>query len=193
MSEEKGMEKEKVVVLPPVTVADEGFEREEVKGGKVVGLTLLVIASLAIILLLLNEYFNSAKENRYTRSVLVPESLTIRDVRARDAEITGAYKVLDGKNGVYQIPVSRAMELVAAEAFTNKGERIQTGKETGTVAPAAASTPGATPATSAPTTTQGAAATPAAPDSAKGTAAKPAASGKTKSSSQKKKPAPAQK
>jgi hypothetical protein len=49
--------------------------------------------------------------------VLKPESAPLRDLRAREMETLTTYKVLDPVKSVYRIPISRAMELMADEAY----------------------------------------------------------------------------
>jgi len=49
--------------------------------------------------------------------VLAPESAGVREQRAREIELLSSYDVINAEDGVYRIPVRRAMELMADEAF----------------------------------------------------------------------------
>lgn len=98
----------------------EGYDREDAGSQKVIGLTIITIATLVVLIILVFEYFNASKESRIYSAVAKPEAISLREVRAREAEILGSYKAVDSKKGVYRIPVGRAMELVAEEARTGK-------------------------------------------------------------------------
>ncbi len=94
-----------------------GYEKEDANGRMVIGFTILTVLLIAGMILGLMEFFMTTKEQQYEASVLVPESVTIRELRIEDETILNSYRVLDSSKQVYQIPVSRAMELMAAEAF----------------------------------------------------------------------------
>jgi hypothetical protein len=78
-----------------------------------------VIASIVFVV----QYFSISKEETVYTKVLKPESISLRDLRAREDEILNSYKVLDPVKGVYQIPIERAMEVMADEAYRAKTSR----------------------------------------------------------------------
>lgn len=78
-----------------------------------IGTALFVILSVVVV----DNFFVLTKEQVIYDTVLKPESISYRDLRAREDEILHSYKVLDAVKGVYQIPIDRAMQLVADEAY----------------------------------------------------------------------------
>ncbi|HOD65998.1 MAG TPA: hypothetical protein PLR32_07565 [candidate division Zixibacteria bacterium] len=97
-----------------------GYDTSDVNVTKalVVGvlLTLLVIAFAVV----LNEYFIAVTEEISYEQQRAPESKALRELRAREVEQLESYGVQDGAAGSYRIPIERAMELQAQEAFTAK-------------------------------------------------------------------------
>jgi len=83
------------------------------------------IVVVVIIIVALNEIFVSTKEQQVYRTVLSVESAELRELRARENSVLTSYKVLDEKNGVYQIPIDRAMQLQADEAFREKMQKMK--------------------------------------------------------------------
>lgn len=77
-----------------------------------VGVVLLVFG-----VILVDNLFELTKQEIVYDTVLKPESIPLRDLRAREDEVLNSYKVLDSSKGVYQLPIDRAMELVADEAY----------------------------------------------------------------------------
>ena len=102
-----------------------GYEKRDVKVISVIGYAIGIIAFLVVVILLLNDYFMASKEELVYNVYLKPESTEIRDIRALDIENLTTYKCLDEKNGVYRIPIERAMQLLAEEKFK---EQLQTVK-----------------------------------------------------------------
>lgn len=94
-----------------------GYEKEDANGRMVIGFTILTVILMAAMILGVMELFITTKEQQYEASVLIPESITIRELRIEDETILNSYRVLDSSKQRYQIPVSRAMELMAAESF----------------------------------------------------------------------------
>ncbi|UCG60357.1 MAG: hypothetical protein JSV52_08455 [Candidatus Zixiibacteriota bacterium] len=94
-----------------------GYERSDVNVRMVVLIAVGVIVVVIVALIVLNEYFLSVKEQYVYDLVLKPESVTLRDLRAAEDEVLNSYKLLDSAGGVYRIPIERAMELVAEEAY----------------------------------------------------------------------------
>ncbi len=100
----------------------EGYETRDanVKRIALVGLVSIIILVFSIILV--DQYFMIYKEKLIDEVVLQPESAALRDLRAREDEALNSYRILDAAKGVYQIPIGRAMQLVADEAY-----RVKTG------------------------------------------------------------------
>ncbi len=78
------------------------------------------IIILATILLLLYNYFLAEKEEIVFEMQLKPESVLLRDIRASEEKTLTSYKLLDPQKGIYQIPIERAMQLIAEENFQKR-------------------------------------------------------------------------
>lgn len=86
----------------------------------------LIIASFVIgaltiagLLIFLTDFLTMRKEEQAqtANAVVAP---TYRDIRAREEGRLNAYKLLNEKDGVYQIPIDEAMKLVVKEAYERK-------------------------------------------------------------------------
>lgn len=85
---------------------------------KVIGLVTAATALFVILsVIVVDNIFVLTKEQIIYDTVLKPESISYRDLRAREDEVLNAYKVVDAAKGIYQIPIDRAMQLVADEAY----------------------------------------------------------------------------
>ncbi|HWR83689.1 MAG TPA: hypothetical protein VN285_10320 [Candidatus Deferrimicrobium sp.] len=102
---------------------DSGYESRDVNATKIILGGIGIIAVIVVIVVLLAEYFVVVKEEQTYEAVLKPESSALRDLRAREDEMLTSYGVVDSAAGVYRIPVSRAMELLADEAYREKQKR----------------------------------------------------------------------
>jgi len=96
---------------------DNSYEKRDVNAGKIMLFVALFAVFLAVTIVLLNDYFTAATEEQIYDAVLRPESAALRELRAREDEMLNSYKILDSTKGTYQIPIERAMKLMADEAF----------------------------------------------------------------------------
>jgi hypothetical protein len=101
------------------------YETSDINLKMVTFYTVTGIIVLVIILIFLNEFFISSRESQVKERVLSVESTELRELRAREQEILYTYKVLDKEQNQYQIPIDRAMELLADEAFQKRLESKQ--------------------------------------------------------------------
>ncbi len=99
---------------------DGGYEKEDVNGGRIIGSFIIGVCVIGFIMFLVSEYFIISKERQIFESALKPESNQLRELRQREDGALNAYKVLDEKKGVYQIPISEAMKRIADEAYRKK-------------------------------------------------------------------------
>ncbi len=97
-----------------------GYEKEDANPVKIIGFAILTVVLMAAMVLGVVEVFIMTKEQQYHESVLRPESAPLRELRAQEEQILNSYKLLDSSKQIYQIPVSRAMELMADEAFKSR-------------------------------------------------------------------------
>ena len=104
--------------------AANGYEKKDVKVSKIIAYTVVLVILFVTILIFLNEYFLYSSEEVYYENVLAPQSAQLQEVRAREHELLTQYKVIDAQKGIYQIPIERAMQLIADDnqKDTNKGK-----------------------------------------------------------------------
>lgn len=74
-----------------------------------------VVLLLAIIIFTLS-YFTYSKESMIYEKVLQPPSQKLEDLQAREAKNLSGYGVVDSVQGIYHIPIDKAMESIAQEA-----------------------------------------------------------------------------
>jgi hypothetical protein len=97
-----------------------GYEKSDVNVAKVIIFGIFGIIILVAVLIFTWDYFTSVKESMVENVVLKPQSAAIRELHARETEELNSYKLLDADKGVYRIPIERAMELVADEAYRER-------------------------------------------------------------------------
>lgn len=102
-----------------------GYETGDVNVKKIILFGLGFAVILAIILVGLYQLFMAQTEKQIYESVLKPESVPLRDLRAREDEILNSYKLIDPAKKVYQIPIARAMQLLADEAARSRIQPIR--------------------------------------------------------------------
>ncbi len=97
-----------------------GYEKSDLSIGKVFAYGIGGVIAVVAIIVFLIDFYTGYTEEVISDVVLRPESMEIRELRAREMEVLNSYKLLDEANGVYQIPIERALELVADEAYRQK-------------------------------------------------------------------------
>ncbi len=100
--------------------ASAGYERRDVNLNKLAVWAVVSIIVVIALVLFVTDYFTASREALIDEMVLQPQSVQIRELRAREAEVLGSYKLLDSAAGVYRIPLDRAMQLVEDEAFESE-------------------------------------------------------------------------
>ncbi|RMD92294.1 MAG: hypothetical protein D6814_17105 [Calditrichaeota bacterium] len=100
--------------------ANPGYETRDVNPKTLFVLGIATVLLIGFMLVLLNEYFVAAKEKDVYEVVLKPESTKLRKLHAYEDEILNSYAVLDQDKGIYQIPIERAMQLIAEENFQKR-------------------------------------------------------------------------
>jgi hypothetical protein len=68
--------------------------------------------------------FLSTSEELVDQTVYKPQSTAIRELRAREAEELNSYKLLDPNKKIYQIPIDRAIKLMADEAYMKRSKEV---------------------------------------------------------------------
>lgn len=96
-----------------------GVEHEGVESGQIIGLVLAVAVALVFSIFGLVKYFNiTAEEVRYEVAGLsgYPE---LRENRLQASQRLTQYGAAEGEENRYRIPIDRAIELMANEAYQN--------------------------------------------------------------------------
>jgi hypothetical protein len=117
----------KVTETPGADViqAETGYDKQEPKAGLIAGLTVATFVALIAVILGVQAYFEKVREDQVYKEQLAPVSDDLKNLRNSEDEVLNSYKVVDKQNGVIQIPVKHAMELVASEAAAGKFEYAQ--------------------------------------------------------------------
>lgn len=100
----------------------DGYERQDVNGMTGVWLSVLFVIFMVLTFVFINEYFTFAVESDKHKIQMEPQSVLLRDVRARDQEILTTYAVIDSTKNTYRIPVDKAMQMMADSAFSKQVE-----------------------------------------------------------------------
>lgn len=103
-----------------------GYEHRDVNVTRIAVIGLISVVALTISILLVHQIYIIYREKLVEEVVLRPESAALRELRAREDEVLNSYRILDAEKGLYRIPISRAMQLVADEAYRG---RIESGRE----------------------------------------------------------------
>ena len=98
-----------------------GYEKRDVNVTKITLFSLATIAVLIVVVVFVVDYFNVTVEEITEQVVLSPRSVELRELRTREDEELGRYSRLEGDSGRYQIPIERAMQLLAEEAYDRSG------------------------------------------------------------------------
>jgi hypothetical protein len=149
--------------VPPhaeVAKVETDFDKSEPRALLIAGLGIGTIIGLVVVLLGVQAYFDHIKAEATYEKVLVPVSGDLKNIHTQEDEELNTYKYLDRNQGVVQIPISRAMQLLTEEAGQNKLKyfRKSTPVKVPVAAPAAGGTAvpaGSAPAGSAPATAPG--------------------------------------
>ena len=95
------------------------YERRDANPRKIMIATVSLLAVVVALIIGLTELFKMTVEEQVTEAVLKPPSVQLMDIVAKEQEVLNNYKIIDAAKGVYQIPIARAMEIVAEEAQRN--------------------------------------------------------------------------
>ncbi len=101
------------------------YEKQDINISKIIGYAVAIIVILASILVFLNEYFVFARDNLVYEKVLKPESIELREIRAAEEKELNTYKLLDADNGIYQIPIERAIQVIADETYEGRLRQVK--------------------------------------------------------------------
>lgn len=101
------------------------YERSDINPKMVIGYSIAGVIILIVILVLLSDYFMIEKEDIVFETNLKPVSAELRQIRSMETEALTNYKILDKDKGIYQIPIERAMQLIAEENFKQRLDALR--------------------------------------------------------------------
>ena len=90
----------------------EGYEKRDVSVSAIVIGSILTIVMVIVFIVLLKDYFIINKEKFVHENVLNVKSEELAKVNTADSLMLNNYKIIDKENGIYQVPIDRAMNLV---------------------------------------------------------------------------------
>lgn len=93
-----------------------GYDRSEPLTIPILLNIVAIIVILAIVLSGVTFYFHAYRDRVIEETQLTPVSQDLLDLRAKEDQLLNSYGIADKAAGTVRMPVSRAMELVAAEA-----------------------------------------------------------------------------
>ncbi|MCP4632332.1 MAG: hypothetical protein GY855_05355 [candidate division Zixibacteria bacterium] len=97
-----------------------GYEKSDVSSLKLIIYGIAGIFSVVVLLIVLYQFYLSATNKIVEEMVLKPKSIALRELRAREIDELNSYKLLDEKKGVYRIPIEKAINIMADEAYKNR-------------------------------------------------------------------------
>jgi hypothetical protein len=97
-----------------------GYETRDVDLKKALLWGVGSIVIIVVVIVIAVDYFTATQERMMQEYVLSPKSTAWRELRARENEELTRYGLLDSVGGIYQIPIERAMKLMAEEAYAKR-------------------------------------------------------------------------
>jgi len=97
-----------------------GYEISDVNIRRILIIVAIIAIFLVLAFIFLNSFFISSKERITYQQVLEPQSKALQQLREREDTALHTYGVVDSSAGVYRIPIERAMQLEAQEAFQTR-------------------------------------------------------------------------
>lgn len=96
---------------------EQGVAYEGVPSGQILAIAVSILFAVGIIVVLLFQWTSITEAAIRNASVEQSQNTQLRETQLQaDQKLTG-YEVLDEEAGVYRIPIERAMELMATEAY----------------------------------------------------------------------------
>ena len=94
-----------------------GYEVRDIGWHTLLWIGALIVFGVAVFVIVLDSIFSIEKEREVYKQVLQPESVQLRELRAEEHKKLHSYGQIDAQKGIYQIPIDRAMELIAEDNF----------------------------------------------------------------------------
>ena len=99
-----------------------GYEKSDANVNKIIAYTIMIMVLLGAIIVGVNEYFTYYSRQLEYDIILNKQSTELLELRAQEEKILNSYELLDYTKGIYRIPIERAMEILADEAYAKQKE-----------------------------------------------------------------------
>lgn len=104
---------------------EDRFEREKERGvayegvaaGQILGISAAIIAVILVAVAIIFGWFGQVRQEMQAEAAHARDYQEIRELREGDEDRLHEYQVVDEEEGVYRIPIDRAMDLVATEEY----------------------------------------------------------------------------
>ena len=103
---------------------EDGYEKRDAVVWRIAVVGVASVVIVALLVVAAKELFVSMREEIVYEAALKPESPQLRELRARETERLTTYGVVDSAQGIYRIPIERAMELAAREGYENRSKQV---------------------------------------------------------------------
>lgn len=114
-AEVKGGDQDRLEREKEMGVAYEGIPTGQIMS---IAFTLLLIIGIAVVILFV---WTSTTAQAVREATVSPDQYTqLRETEAQAAQKLTQYEVIDEQNGVYRIPIDRAMDLMATQAYQDE-------------------------------------------------------------------------
>jgi hypothetical protein len=97
-----------------------GYETRDANVRVFAGVGIAFVLLLIFTLIVLDQIFDVSREKVVEDVVMSPPSTPLQEMRNREDEVLNSYKVIDAQKGIYQIPIRRAMEILANRAYQQR-------------------------------------------------------------------------
>jgi cytoskeletal protein RodZ len=97
-----------------------GYEKKDVNVKVIILVAVIIIALIVVFIAWIDSLYQVTRDETIQTNVLAPQSDTLMELRAHEAQVLNSYKLLDASTGKYQIPIDRAMQLIAERAYQAK-------------------------------------------------------------------------
>lgn len=99
------------------------YERRDVNAKTVLIYTFAILFLLIGFITMIHEFYIQTTEATVEEQVLTQSNEALQTLREQEAEMLNNYKLIDSEKGIYQIPIDRAMDILAAEAAAEAGKK----------------------------------------------------------------------
>ena len=110
---------------PESMQAETDFDRSEPQAGLIYLLGAISLIGVLFMMVGVQAYYNHVREEAEYNQVLSPVADDLKSLHSQEDEELHTYKYVDRTRGVVQIPISRAMQLIAEEAAAKKLKYFQ--------------------------------------------------------------------